>query len=145
MRGGDVKDGEYVYAVQRDMAGIIYSFGPNVVYRHLDTAKEAVRRIYDNLQAQKPIGRLTLLPNTTFKNISAFMGTDEVMLYARLVSGQGANQNIQLIRISRWKLSEETPNSMKPEQRTALNQLGKKKDLPDDVEGIIGNFANLQQ
>jgi len=33
---------------------------------------------------------------------------------------------------------------MSPEQRTALNQLGKKKDLPDDVEGIIGNFANLR-
>ena len=136
-RGGDVKDGEYVYGINVDYTNLIdvSKAFPPVVYRHLGAAM-------DNAAV---IGRKYLAPghelevNVTDPNDVVFQSEGSQMI----VGAKGMNYLYVYIR--RYKLLEEVSNTTKSEQRSLLGHIGKKKDLPPDTERIIAKMAGIQK
>ena len=138
MRGGDVKDGEYVYGlyVSTTMGNPhdTSQMFPPVVYKHLgkalDAAVDAARRF---VQPRQELQVLVTDPN------DVRFERDGSQVIARV-----RNMTYLFVYLRRYKLSEEVPNVMKPSQRIALGQLGKKKDLPRELERNIAEMTGVK-
>ena len=139
MRGGAVEDGQYVYTIHDHN----YDAITNIAYSRLDTAKEALRAYYQGFAS--PGDSFQELRNQAFSQVAdagrRTRGPD-ILKYAKIRSAYFF-VGYDNAYIRRWTISESVPEAMKPEQKAALNDLGKQKDIPDELQGMIGDFANL--
>ncbi len=141
MRGGDVKDGEYVYTIHDHN----YNAITNIAYSRLDTAKEALRAYYQRFPYAGD--SFQELRNQTFSQVNdAYRRTrgPDSLKYAKVKAAHFfvGDDNVY---IRRWTITEAVPEAMKPEQKAALNDLGKQKAIPDELQKMIGDYANLER
>ena len=138
LRGGDVKDGEYVYGLHVSTTmGNVYDTSqmfPPVVYRHLGKALDAaVDAAREFVSPRHELQVLVTDPNDVRfqRNGSQLIARVRDMAYI-------------FVYLRRYKLSEEVPNVMKPGQRVALAQLADKEEIPPKVEQTIAEMSGIR-
>ena len=130
-RGGAVEDGQYVYGLFRWNRENGRPRIENTVYKHLESALDSAR-IPPNDEPPYRRPKITELKDINFNDPTQLI---------RVLHEDG----MRGVYIKRMKLSEQVPEAMKPEQKAALNDLGKQKAIPDELQKMIGDYANLER
>ena len=144
MRGGDVKDGDYVYGFLINRTGnleILEMVQP-IVFRYLDGALEHAAVI-----GQKYIdpGHTVHVLVSDPKDVVFDEGDDSSQSIIRADNDRGRDMQYLNIFIYRYKLSEKRSIKMeRTGQRRTLGQVGNKTGLPPVVEGKIADLLGVR-